>query len=92
LDYGFKYAQRKDLKHLIKNGTQTLSVIKDEYRETRFSPLFQEKIILSGHDILRFFKIKRITDHTKYKDDDYRKRQQLHVNRRLEKEPYFFKL
>jgi hypothetical protein len=92
LDYGFKYAQRKDLKHLIKNGTQTLSVIKDEYQETRFSPLFQEKIILSGRDILRFFKIKRITNHSKYKEDDYMKRKQLHVNRRLEKEPYFFKL
>ena len=92
LDYGFKYAQRKDLKNLIKNGTQTLSVVKSEDSDTRFSPVFQEKIILYGHDILRFFKIKRITNHTKYKDDGYMKRKQLHVNRRLEKEPYFFKL
>jgi hypothetical protein len=92
LDYGFKYAQRKDLKNLIKNGTETLTVIKEEYRETRFSPLFQEKIILSGHDILRFFKINRITNHTIYKDTSYVKRLQTFVNRRLEKEPYFFKL
>jgi hypothetical protein len=92
LDYGFRYMQRKDLKKLIENGTQTLSVVKEQYRETRFSPIFQERIILYGRDILRFFKIKRITNHTIYKDTSYVKRLQTFVNRRLEKEPYFFKL
>lgn len=92
LDYGFRYIQREDLKKLIENGTQTLSVVKEQYRETRFSPIFQERIILSGRDILRFFKIKRITNHTIYKDTSYEKRLQMFVNRRLEKEPYFFKL
>lgn len=32
-DYnGFRYMQRKDLKKLIENGTQTLSVVKEQYR------------------------------------------------------------
>jgi hypothetical protein len=60
LDRAFRHIARKDLKDLIKNGTQTLNIIKDSYADTRFSPVFQEKIVLSGKGILKFLKVKQI--------------------------------
>ena len=59
LDRAFRHIARKDLKDLIKNGTQTLNIIKDSYADTRFSPVFQEKIVLSGKGILKFLKGKQ---------------------------------
>ena len=57
LDAGYKHLSRKDLDDLVKNGLETLNIIKDEEQDTRFSPVFQKRIILSKDNIRKFLKI-----------------------------------
>lgn len=89
LDCAFRYITRKDLKDLMKNGMQTLNIIKDSYANTRFSPVFQEKIVLSGKDILRFFKIKKINRIQNLDSRDMKIKKIQKCNKRMAKKPYF---
>ena len=88
-DRAFRYITRKDLKDLIKNGTQTLNVIKNSYADTRFSPVFQEKIVLSGKDIIRFLKIKKINKIKNLDSRDMKIKKIQKCNKRMAKKPYF---
>jgi hypothetical protein len=89
LDRAFRHITRKDLKDLMKNGMQTLNIIKESYADSRFSPVFQEKIVLTGKDILRFFKIKKINKIKNLESRNMKLKKIQKCNKRLTKKPYF---
>ena len=59
LDASYMNLSRKDFDDLVKNGLQTLNIVRDETEDTRFSPFFQKRIILSKDNVKKFLKIVR---------------------------------